>query len=165
LLLLVSVFIFSSCSHTVTSQGHARGKSTMGQHISSAPCIIYKTKADYSHRIPVVMNEKKSAITSYPDKKDIYYQGRLAYPAELADGFLLDNRGIGANVAFLDYTYEEYQKLEQTPTADQLMKRILDKDPVTEMYRCGNRSQYEDIVNDLKKLITSGNLSSCKKIK
>ncbi len=165
LVLFFSLFVFLSCSSQVTSRVSAPDSSSKGQEVSSAPCIIYKTRSDYAHNVPVTLNEKKSGLTSYPGVKDLMYQGRMAYPTELAQGFLLDNRGIGPNVAFLDYTYEQYQELDQVPGLEQLMKHITDKDPVTEMYNCGPRSQYKDIENDLNKLINSGNLNSCKKIK
>ena len=164
-LLFLTILFFFSCTHTMTSQSSTPGLSDKVQNVSSPLCIIYKTRSDYSQNVPVALNEKKSALTSYPDVKDLYFKGKLAYPTQLANGFLLDNRGIGTNVAFLDYTYEEYQKLQHTPSADQLMKKILDNDPITEMYQCGSRSQFQDIEHDLNKMIQSGNLNSCKKIK
>jgi hypothetical protein len=158
-IILFLVSILCSCSH------HVEPKGKNGQGVASPACIIYKTRSDYAQQVPVILNAGKTAITSYPDIKDIYYQGKLAYPTRLDDGFLLDNRGIGPNVAFLDYTYEEYSKLVQTPTIDQLFSHILEKDPLTEMYKCGKRIDYHDIENDLNKLITSGKLNSCEKIK
>ena len=164
-LLILSLFMFISCSHKVTTKGGSAKTDSGNQLVASPPCIIYKTKVNYSRNVPVILNEEKSYITSFPGVKDLNFQGKPAYPSELVQGFLLDNRGIGPNVAFLDYTYEEYQNLDKTPSADELMKKILDKDPLTEMYQCGTRSQYKDLENDLKKMILSGNLSACKKIK
>ena len=102
---------------------------------------------------------------SYPDIKDIYYNGKLSYPTVLSNGYLLDNRGIGPEVAFLDYTYEDYSKLNATPPASELMKHLLDKDPLSEMYQCGLRSQYNDIEQDLNTIISSGKLKTFKKLK
>jgi hypothetical protein len=164
-MLIFTLLILFSCSHKVTSRSSAPGVSSNGHNVASAPCIIYKTKTDYFQNVPVTLNDKKSFLSSYPDIKDIYFNGKLAYPTQLANGFLLDNRGIGPNVAFLIYTYEDYQKLTRTPTADELMKKILDNDPITEMYQCGTRIQYQDMEKELNKLITSGNLNTCKKIK
>ena len=164
-LLFLATFIFLSCSSTVTSQSTAPGGSSKEPNVSSPPCIIYKTRSDYAKNVPVILDDKKASLNSYPDVKDLFFNGKLAYPTQLANGFLLDNRGIGPNVVFLDYTYEEYQKLGQTPSVDQLMKRILDRDPIIEMYQCRSRTQYKDIERDLDKMIISGNLSSCKKIK
>jgi len=89
------------------------------------PVLIYKTKADYYYHVPVVLTPDKKGLASYPGVKDIYFNGDYAYPVRLHDGFLLDNRGIGPNVAFLTYTYEEYGKLNQ----DALSYRINEQDP------------------------------------
>ncbi len=128
------------------------------------PTIIYKTKKDYYDKIPVSMNDEKTKIVSYPDVKDIYYKGELAYPTKLDDGYLLDNRGIGKNTVFLSITYEEYNKLAEVPTIDAMMKLIIDKEPFAEIYDCGNRYQYKDIVTDLNKIISDKQLNKFKKI-
>lgn len=154
-----------SCRHTVTPQNSSQPGDAKGQNVASPPCIIYKTSHDYYHLVPVSMNAEKTKITSYPDRKDIYYQGRLAYPTQLLNGFLLDNRGIGPNVAFLDFTYEEYERLDVTPSMEELMNHILDKDPLTEMYQCGNKIDFKDLEKDLNELIASGKLSLYKRIK
>jgi hypothetical protein len=154
-----------SCTKKVSPQGASSSSSSGHVGVPSAPCIIYKTKKDYSIYVPVMLSADKKNIVSYPDVKDIYFKGKLAYPTQLTDGFLLDNRGIGPDVAFLNITYEAYRDLEKTPSMDDFMKGILDKDPLTEMYRCGNRSQYADPEKELNNLISSGNLKNCKRLK
>ena len=101
-----------------------------------APVVIYKTNGDFFNNVPVLLSEDKTDITAYPDIKDVFYNGKLAYPTRLENGYLLDNRGIGKNVAFLKFTYEEYSKLAATPTKEELYKMILTKNPLTELYRC-----------------------------
>ncbi len=123
--------------------------------------IIYKTAKDYSKNVPVTMNAGKTKITSYPSPKDIFYQGKLAYPTLLKNGYLLDNRGININTAFLDYTYEEYSKLERTPSLEELESRIIDKHPFIEFWNCGIRNQYENEVKELNQLIDAG-FPNCK---
>ncbi|MBE0647863.1 MAG: hypothetical protein IH596_08770 [Bacteroidales bacterium] len=130
-----------------------------------APCIIYKTKADYKTYVPVSLSRDKTWITSYPDVADIRAQGQSAYPEELTNGFLLDNRGIGPDVAFLSVTYEAFAKQPKNPNADDLFRQLLEKDPLLEMYQCGHRNQYNDIIRELNEMIDSGKLSECKKIK
>jgi hypothetical protein len=98
--------------------------------------IVYKTTKDYSQNVPVSMNKEKTMIVSFPDIKDVYFRGKLAVPTQLPDGFLLDNRGIGSNIAFLSYTYEEYAALETTPTPELLLKQIIDNNPIDIMYSC-----------------------------
>ncbi|NQV01827.1 MAG: hypothetical protein HQ542_04230 [Bacteroidia bacterium] len=138
---------------------------TGGSSMALPPCIIYKTKADYLKYVPVSLSLDKTRVTSYPDVSDILKQGKEVYPQLLSDGFILDNRGIGPDVAFLSISYEAYVEQAKTPSADDLFQQLLDKDPLLEMYQCGNRNQYNDIVRELKQIIDSGKLSDCKKIK
>ena len=126
--------------------------------------IIYKTKKDYNNKVPVTLNDEKTKIVSYPAIKDVYYNGKLALPDKLNDGFLLDNRGISKNVAFLNITYEEYSKRTEVYSLAEMMNLIIDKDPLTVMYNCGSRYQYTDIVKDLNKYIDTKQLSKFKKV-
>jgi len=164
-LLFVSVLLSGSCSKKTTVQaGAAKDNQAMTAHNALPPCIIYKTKADYSKQVPVGMSEDKKSIVSYPDVKDVMINGSYPYPLPLEDGFLLDNKGIGPDVAFLDYTYEAYSRLPKTPDAAELMKHILVKNPLTAMYRCGSKSQYRNIEAELNVIIHSG-LKGCKRLK
>ena len=131
---------------------------------NAPPAIIYKTIGDFYDYVPVIMNDNRTEIISYPAPSDIYYAGKLAKPLKLKNGYLFDNRGINQNVAFLSYTYEEYGKLEKTPDLSDLMTRIKEKYPLTEMYNCGSRKQYNDDINNLNKLIDV-NFKNCVKIK
>jgi len=162
---LSASLLFISCTHNLAPTGVSTDSKIKPAGVSSPPCIIYRTRSDYSGYVPVALSADKSKIVSYPDIRDIFYNGKLSLPTLLAEGFLLDNRGIGPQVAFLSYTYEEYSKLPATPPATDLMNLLLDKDPLVEMYQCGQRSQYTDIEKELNILITSGKLTTCKKIK
>jgi len=137
-------------------------------HVSSVnepEVIIYKTTRNYSEFVPVILSEDKKAIESYPDVKDVYYKGKLAYPTPLHKGYWLDNRGISKNVAFTKLTYESYSKLPVTPSAKNLMSMITDSKPVKSMYSCGKRSSYKNIVAELNAKIDAGDFSAFKKIK
>ena len=166
-ILLLGVFLISCSkksqpgSATKTETKEQTGGSTM----ALPPCIIYKTKADYLKYVPVSLSEDKTRLKSYPDVKDLRNQGKSTYPERLSEGFMLDNRGIGPDVAFLSITYEDYVSKTKTPSADDLFQQLLDKDPLLEMYQCGNRYQYDDITRELNEIIVSGKLSECKKIK
>lgn len=127
--------------------------------------IIYKTKADYSKNVPVTLSEDKSKIVSYPAPQDVYFRGVLAYPTQLARGFLLDNRGITVNSAFLKLTYEEYSKLGQVPSTDDLYKLIIDKDPITEMINLGTRRRFTNETEEINRLIEKHKLKEFKKLK
>lgn len=130
--------------------------------MATAPTVIYKTRGDYSDLVPVIMNETHTRIVSYPDPSDLMSNGKLMKPHQLTKGFLLDNRGINERVAFLNYTYEEYSKLSSPPHMYDLILHIRDRHPLTELYYCGNRSDYSDIVYELNVLIERG-LINCKK--
>ncbi len=137
------------------------------QKVSYMPpvAIIYKTKADYSKNVPVTLSEDKSQIVSYPAAQDVYTNGVLAYPTSLDNGYLLDNRGVNVNSAFLKLTYEEYAKLNPLPSTDELYKLIIDKDPITEMYNMGSRRRFKDEKGELNSLIKKHKLKDFKKIK
>jgi hypothetical protein len=124
------------------------------------PIIIYKTKKDYFNNVPVGLSEDKKSVVSYPDKVDIYHGGILATPTRLANGYLLDNRGIGKNSAFTNYSYEEYSKLTDTPTAEALFSQIIDLEPFLEMYSC--KCQRDTV--ELNRMIRRGLEGECKKI-
>jgi hypothetical protein len=133
--------------------------------ITGPATIIYKTKADYSKNVPVTLLEDKSRIVSYPAPQDLYFRGQLAYPIALAKGFLLDNRGISVNSAFISLTYEEYAKLPSAPNPDDLYKMIIDKDPFTEMYNLGSRGHYRDATEEINELIEGHKLKHFKRLK
>jgi len=123
---------------------------------ATPPALVYKTRKNYSQYIPVTMNVEKTRIVSYPHPTDIYYKGKLAYPTFLNKGYLLDNRGIGPNVVFLDYTYDAYSRLKEPLTMEQLISHLLDKNPLLELWNCGPRPGFKDEVKELNILIENG---------
>ena len=133
--------------------------------VASPSLLVYKTSGEYNSNVPVILSEDKSEITSYPDIKDVYYQGALAYPTMVADGYLIDNRGIGKNVAFISHTYEAYSQLKETPSAEELYSMIIDKDPLLELYDLGPRIKYKDLIEDVNNIILNGELKNYKRLK
>ena len=129
------------------------------------PATIYKTKKNYNKNVPVTLSADKTKIVSYPSPVDVFYNGQLAYPTHLAKGYLLDNRGVSLNTAFTKYTYKEYSKLKEAPDLKTLYNSIIDKDPITEMYDCGNSYRFKNEVVELNEIIKKDSLSSFKKIK
>ncbi len=120
------------------------------------PVTIYKTTKDYSQNVPVIMNADRTEIVSYPDPKDIRESSK---PTQLNNGYLLDNRGIGENVAFLSYTYDEYSKLETAPSREKLMNSIIDKNPLSTIVNCGHASDYSgNLVDALNEYIKNNKL-------
>jgi uncharacterized protein YcfL len=133
--------------------------------VTAPEVIIYQTTRNYSEFVPVILSEDKKTIESYPDVKDVYYKGKLAYPTPLHKGYWLDNRGISKNVAFTKLTYEAYSHLTVTPSEENLMKMITDSQPIKRMYSCGKRSSFKDIVSELNAKIDKGDFSGFTRIK
>lgn len=167
--IFLSIFtvILFSCARKVNKETQkTKTDSEMNNKTTAGPpVIIYKTTKDYYQNVPIVLNEDKTSIVSFPDIKDVVRNNALSFPTRLEKGYLLDNRGIGENAAFLTYTYEEYSKLEKTPPQEELFKMILDNDPFTELYFCGSRYDFDDVVTELNAKIVNDQLSSFKKAK
>ncbi len=118
--------------------------------------IIYKTNGDYTYLVPVLLNNTKTEIVSYPHMSDLKINGKFTYPEKLTNGYLLDKRGINRNVAFLKYTYDEYASFKEVPDIEVLYKSIIDKNPIIEIYTCGllNKSEIIKLIerNELKSI-------------
>ncbi len=165
LLFILAISVLYSCKCPMASQKKEEKMKTEGSMgMATPPLIIYKTKKDYNDKVPVILSEDKKSIVSYPGTKDVFYKGKLALPTELQDGYLLDNRGIDPNVAFLGITYDTYSKSMRVFSKNQLYDMIIDKDPIVEMYRC-RRKGIKNIPEDINRLIESGGLKDCKRLK
>lgn len=128
--------------------------------------VVYKTKADYRNLIPVALSEDKARIISYPGPTDVKLAEGYMKPSKLKKGYLLDNQGIGKNVAFLNISYEEYAKMGKPLSRDEMFAKIVDKDPLLELYDCGERKDKQSsLIKRLKKDIRKQRLSNCNKIK
>ncbi len=132
---------------------------------ASPALIIYKTCKDYSKYVPVTLSDDGSKVISYPDIKDVYFEGKLAYPTKLCRGYWIDNRGIGPNSAFIKLTYEQYAGLPATPSADELYGMILDAHPFCKIYNLGNRYTYKDPVTEINRIIRKNQLGKYKQLK
>jgi len=155
-LLLMSLLLCFGC--------HCKKKAADAQFTPSyAPgphAIVYKTVNDYSQNVAVTLSADKSEIVSYPHPSDVFTNAKLALPTSLADGYLLDNRGINPNVAFLKYTYQEYSLFTEAPPLKILYNSIIDKNPLTEIWDCGLRSSFSDIEKQLNELIKNNKFKS-----
>lgn len=149
--------LFSGC--------HSSSKNVKPAGVTGPGVIVYKTSENYFSHVPVTLSPDKKSIVSYPAPSDVLVNGELALPVKLENGYLLDRRGISQNSAFLKWTYYEYSRLDHTPKPEELMRMILDKDPFTEMYRCGKQSQYKDLVPELNEIILGNKLSGFPRMK
>lgn len=100
---------------------------------SSLPmAVVYKTSGNYADNVPVTLNASRTALVSYPAPTDLT-EGST--PLQLADGYLLDRRGVNANSAFLRLTYADYRALSQAPSPQALMEMIIPGSEVTALVR------------------------------
>lgn len=140
-------------------------ESQNGYKVTGPQVVIYKTKDNYYLHVPVNLSPDKKSIVSFPAPSDVVINGELTLPVKLEDGYLLDRRGIGEGCAFLKWTYHEYSRLNHTPDSNEMMKMILEIDPLTEMYFCGRKSDFKDIESELNQIIREGNLKKFKRVK
>lgn len=94
------------------------------------PARVYRTNGDWNDLVPITLNFMRTVIVSYPAPTDI---SASVAPVPLADGWLLDRRGVGRDTAFTSYTYADYEALPQVPTTDDLWRSIVKGARVTEV--------------------------------
>lgn len=162
---LFIIIVSVACSSSKKTEGKQSLKVNESIDYTGAPTVVYKTTKDFSENVPVTLSDDKTKIVSYPGPSDINYKGKLAYPTQLANGYFLDNRGISLNTAFIKYTYEEYSKLKEVPDLKTLYNSIIDKNPMVEIFNCGNRYRFKDEVQELNSIIRQKKLDDFKRIK
>jgi len=163
---LFSIMLLFGCSSSNKSQDMnlVSDKEKVQVGMPSPPVIIYKTRNDYYTKVPVILSNDRTRIVSYPDPVDLRINGEFVYPTKLNQGYLLDNRGINQHAAFLKFSYEEYCSMEHIPNVEKLFGFLLDSDPFIEMYQCGNRGDYHEMINEINDLITTGKIKDCKNL-
>lgn len=147
--------------------GCAERKAVQNMELSYAPgphAVVYKTRQDYSNLVPIRLSEDRTQIVGYPDPDDLRRDGGLTLPIALEKGYVLDVQGIGPNVAFTSYTYEEYSRLPEPPLAEDMLRAVIDDQPLESMCDCGLLSQFENPVADLNRIIKLGKLKPCKEL-
>ena len=92
--------------------------------------MVYKTDGNYADNVPVQMGGG-GVITSYPAPSDV--SPERSTPLAVADGWLLDRRGISPRTVFTSYTYAEYAALPSAPTPQQLRAAIIPDAHITAM--------------------------------
>ena len=158
---LVIILLYSCKSNRELSHKTKINQTIISTTDYSRPhLIVYKTKVDYNNFVPIILSEDKTESISYPDPIDVKLGDKLQLPTLLHEGYLLDNRGIGKNVAFVKIKYEDYSKLLTVPTLKELYNLIIDKNPLIELYDCGIRTGSIDDINKLNNLIDSKKLRS-----
>ena len=163
LITLILATLLLSCSSSKKNQNHTKtGNDKQGAiGVPGPPVIVYKTKKDYFDHVPVTLSDDKSKIVSFPAPSDIKRNGEYTLPTRLSDGYLLDNRGISKNTAFLRFTYDDYYTMDNIPSAIRLMNYVIDDDPFIEMYNCGTKADFDNPVETLNLKIENGEISEC----
>lgn len=156
--MLLTAGLLFACKSNTAKSNKVSATFTPDFNTSGPPALVYKTKADYSNLVPVMLSDDKAVIISYPHPSDLGKGDAVKTPTALKQGYWLDNKGIGKNVAFLKLTYAEYAALKEAPSLEEMMGMIVDKDPLTEMCNCGNKAALSSAVDQLNNLIDSGTL-------
>jgi hypothetical protein len=151
--LIMSATFLLSCSKKVVF---------VSQNYTQNPTlVIYKTKLNRDNNVPIRVMEDRKTIITYPAPTDVFTNGKLAYPTKLADGYLLDNRGVSISSVFLSYDYETYSKLRDIPKESVLLNAVVDFEPFLEMYNCGYRYDYKNEVQQANDIIRN-RFKNCK---
>lgn len=154
--LIVFILLIAGCAN--------QNKVTNHESMANEPFIIYKTKANYQLNVPVILNDDKTVIVSYPAPGDLKTDNGYRVPTELPLGYLLDNRGIGVNVAFTSFTYQTYAEMSEAPNIETLMSSIIDNDPLMELYDCKDQLKIKHDPSKVKKMVRKG-LKGCVRVK
>jgi len=158
---LITAFFFSVLFCSINTSEAQTTANTSGPHL-----LVYKTRGDYRQKVPVLLSEDKKSILSYPDPADLKMAKGYTLPSLLHKGYLLDNRGIGKNVAFLKMTYKEYAALKSPPSTEELYKMIIDKAPITVLCDCGLKQSFKNPEKQVNSLIDKKQLKkACKTLK
>lgn len=164
MLLCLAGSVLGACKSSGEKLMPVAGNEPVVGTVKTAPrVIVYKTTKDYSRNVAVTLSADRKSIVSYPAPSDLT---EASVPQKLDGGYLLDRRGVSEYTAYLSYTIDEYASLDKAPAMDELQSRIIDYNPIVEMWDCG--SQYEiggaDLQGSLNKIISSG-FKGCTKIK
>ena len=128
--------------------------------IQSVPAsvIVYKTKRDYSGLVWAYLSSDKTQIIAYPAPKDILSE----VPVALHNGYY--SGVLNANSAIINLKISSYAKLPTPLTPKQMYSLIVNKDPFSEMYNCGQKTANVD-PNYINTLIDTNKLGSeCDKV-
>lgn len=160
-LFALCTFVFSNCKFAKKTA--AKGAVFTPVLVPGPPAMVYKTNADYSNLVPVSMNDSGTRILSYPAPEDVKAMGiAILKPLQLRNHYWLDNAGISKNTAYLDYTWEIYQTL-QNLTAESLLPHVKYLKPFKEICNCGLKTEMPQLEKSINRLIKDGKLKTvCK---
>ena len=147
----------TATSTDTSANMNAQNNSNTSGAISSV--MVYKTKGDYSNLVWVQLSADKKTVTSYPNPKDVLNQTSI----KLADGYY--SGAVDVNTAFVNIRIEKYVNLQKLFTPEQLATLIINKNPFSELYNCGQSQGIGQDITRINSIITAGTLTtSCSKI-
>ncbi len=148
------------CCSLEESKTSSENKIQKQQHfLTKKGAVIYKTKADYSQKVPVSLNRSGTNIAGFPSPYDL---GEIR-PLKLDKGYFYYANGINSKTAFLDINYDDYKQLKEKLNLDYLETLLIKEQVFTEMYFCPNIPA-NPTKEALNKKIHS-DFKDCKKIK
>ncbi|MCM1310944.1 MAG: hypothetical protein NC301_07970 [Bacteroides sp.] len=94
----------------------------MASPVQALPkAVVYKMLGDATAQNVPVQVSPSGQIISFPAPGDV----RGQEPLPMADGYLLDRRGIGPDSRFTKWTYEEYAAMKQAPTLSEIKAALI----------------------------------------
>lgn len=151
--IVLVLLIFGACG--TGKQSKSMIKSTLVSNQLPA-LIIYKTKKDYSNLVPVILSSDKKQIIAYPHPIDVINDSSCNYPTSLFNGYWIDNIGITVNTGFINISLEDYSKLNEPPSINYMMSKIVDESPFLEIWNCGYGIELN--ISELNMIILTENL-------
>ncbi len=139
--LSLSIIVSAGCASTKDAQPQGAteiSETTIPVKIIGGPAtvgaipraVVYRTNGNFNDNVPVTLSADRKKIVAFPAPSDISPE---CAPLPLADGYLLDRRGISANSAFTRYTYAEYAALPSAPDIMELKESIIGGAEVTDI--------------------------------
>lgn len=100
-----------------------------GQDVMAMPrATVFKMNGDYADKVAVTLNPD-GTLAYYPAPTDIT---KNSSPYPLGDGWYLNRQGIGQNSVFTSYTFDDYRKLKQAPSHEEIIASIIPGSGVTD---------------------------------
>ncbi len=142
-----------------TMQNQNTNSNVSGDVSALSHLLVFKTKHDYGDLVWVGLSVDKTEVIAYPSPQDMMSK----LPIKLHNDYYTGP--IGTNVAFINLHAESYAKGNRMFSAEQLYSLIINKDPFSEMYDCGAKTNSSADIDSVNNLIDTKTLvSECKKI-
>lgn len=138
---------------TETNQGVTRTITVTQPMVGMIPkATAFKMSGDFADNVAVSVGSD-GQLTYFPAPSDI---SASSAPTSLGDGWYLNNQGLGENSVFTKYTFEEYSKLPEVPSVEQLKAAIIPGAKVTDMIQLPyNISEARENVARIKEYINN----------